>query len=152
MFFSLMPITFAIVRTCISLQNTNAYEVLSNNPKIFHTWQSYLFFRVYNHLSGSHIPFCKYLWIVKWHSLIVYLSKPFCSFTSVITSTFLVWQTSWLLQMSINCKVKDVYIFHLPSILWHLSSLMFSFGRHIWFFLLALITFEIVYMCINTQC
>ena len=44
-----MPTTFKIIHICLSIHNTNAYEMLRYSYKYVH-WQPYLFFHVYDHV------------------------------------------------------------------------------------------------------
>ena len=52
-FFSFMPITFEVVHTRGSIQNTYAYEMLSDNHKYFYICHNYLFFHIYDHVTNE---------------------------------------------------------------------------------------------------
>ena len=92
-----MPIPFEIIGTCVSIQNINVHEVLSDSHKYFKL-ASYIFFiHIYDPLS---IPCLAVIFIfANSYEVLPAIHKYFtfhsysCSFPCIKTHVFLLWQT-----------------------------------------------------------
>ena len=50
-----MPVTYETVHTCVSIQNTNATEVLSDSYKYFTFGKPHVFLHIYDLLNIPHL-------------------------------------------------------------------------------------------------
>ena len=142
LYLSFMPITF--LHMCIY---TQYYCLWSDNwqSQIFHIWQAYFFFCIYDHLN---IPCLAVIFVFQMP--INYLVNPcqvlsqnnkcltfgncICPFTSVVTYIFCLLQTCLLSLISAhnfwNVAQLYVHITLMPRVLSD-SKKYFTFGRHI---------------------